>query len=160
MFVVRVLTFDLVFYDKKLLQEFTYLIKKWVNIFLNLNKQCCGSGSAWIRIKLKGRIRIPIKVICWIRIQINFQMTSQNVWNMSLFEHFFKVLSFCLKARIRIRIKVTSRIRIRVQVMRIRNTVYKDVQAPEKASRRLLILWKLILPSLSNLFFSTRIRQN
>ncbi len=29
-------------------------------------------------------------------------MTSQNLWNMSLFEHFFKVLSLYLKARIRI----------------------------------------------------------
>ncbi len=37
----------------------------------------------WIRI----RIRIRIKVISWIRICINLQMTSQNVWNMSLFEH-------------------------------------------------------------------------
>ncbi len=27
----------------------------------------------------------------------------QNVWNMSLFEHFFKVLSLYLEARIRIR---------------------------------------------------------
>ncbi len=58
-------------------------------------------------------------------------MTSQ----MSLFEHFFKVLSLYMEARIRnripikvkgririrIRIKVTSRIRIRIKVMRIRN---------------------------------------
>jgi hypothetical protein len=33
-------------------------------------------------------------------------MTSQNAWKMSLFEHFFKVLSLYLEARIRIRIKV------------------------------------------------------
>jgi hypothetical protein len=45
----------------------------------------------WIRIKLKGRIRIRIKVISWIRILINLQMTSQNVWNTSLFEHFLNV---------------------------------------------------------------------
>jgi hypothetical protein len=66
----------------------------------------------------------------WIR--INLQMTSQNeVWNMSLFEHFFKVLSGTLeplfgsriRIRIRIRIKVTSRIRIRINVMRIHNIV-------------------------------------
>jgi hypothetical protein len=48
--------------------------------------QCCGSGSGCIR--------------------INLQMTSQNVWNMSLFEHFFKVLSLYLEARIRVRIRI------------------------------------------------------
>jgi hypothetical protein len=71
-----------------------------------------------IRIKMKGRIRISIhingiswiqiriKVISWIRIRITLQMTSQNVWKMSLFEHFFKFLSLCyLEARIRIRTK-------------------------------------------------------
>jgi hypothetical protein len=55
---------------------------------------------------------------------------SLPVWNMSLFEHFFKVpqtvLSLYLEARIRIRmrIKVTSRIRIRicVKVMQISNS--------------------------------------
>jgi hypothetical protein len=64
-------------------------------------------------------------------------MTSQNVWNLSLFDYFFKVLSFFLEAkiririkvkgRIRIRIKVTSRIRIqvRIKVMWIRNTAYR-----------------------------------
>ncbi len=45
----------------------------------------------WIRIKLKVRIRIRIriKVISRIRIRIrtNLQMTSQNIWNMRLFEH-------------------------------------------------------------------------
>jgi hypothetical protein len=46
---------------------------------------------------------------------------------MSLFVHFFKILSLYLEARIwiRILIKVTSRIRIRINVIRIRNTVYK-----------------------------------
>jgi hypothetical protein len=34
------------------------------------------------------------------------QMTSQNVWNMSLFEHFFNVLGLYLEFRIRIRIEV------------------------------------------------------
>ncbi len=69
-----------------------------------------------------------------IRIRINLQITSQNVWNMSLFEHFFKVLILYMEARIRICIKVkdririricnkvSSRIRIRINVMRIRNT--------------------------------------
>ncbi len=45
--------------------------------------QCCGFGSAWIRNKVKGMIRIRINVISWIRIwiRINLQMTIQNVWN-------------------------------------------------------------------------------
>jgi len=61
----------------------------------------------WIMIPIKviSWIRIRIKVIRWtlIQIRINLQMTSQNVWNMSLFEHFFKVLSLYLEARIQIR---------------------------------------------------------
>jgi hypothetical protein len=40
----------------------------------------------------------------WIRIRIILQITSQNVWNMSLFEHFFKALSLYWEAKIRIRI--------------------------------------------------------
>jgi hypothetical protein len=44
-----------------------------------------------------------IKTISWIR--INLQMTSQNVWNMSLFEHFFKVLRHYLETMFRIRIE-------------------------------------------------------
>ncbi len=66
--------------------------------------------------RTEGRSRIHIKVISWIRIRINLQMTSQNVWNMSLFEHFFKVLSLYLEARIRICIKLKRRIRIRIKV--------------------------------------------
>jgi hypothetical protein len=42
-------------------------------------------------------IRIRIKVISWIRIRINLQMTSQNERNMSLFKHFFKFLAFIWK---------------------------------------------------------------
>jgi hypothetical protein len=72
------------------------------------------------------RMRIRIKVKSWTRIRIpnNSQATSLNVWNMSLFEHFFKILSLYLQGRIRIRIKVKSwiRIRIGVKVMQIRNT--------------------------------------
>jgi hypothetical protein len=65
---------------------------------------CCGSGSAWIRITVKGRFRIcfmiRINVISWIqiritviswirtRIRINLKMTSQNVWKMSYFSTF------------------------------------------------------------------------
>jgi hypothetical protein len=69
-----------------------------------------------------------IKVISWIRVRINLQMTSQNVWNLSLFKHFVKVLSLYFEARIRIRIririKLTSRIQFRIKVMRIRNIVW------------------------------------
>ncbi len=75
-----------------------------------------------IRIKWKGRIRIRIKVISWIRIRIkvaswirihiSLPTTSQSVWNVSLFEHFFKVFSLYLEARIRIRIIVSSMIQI------------------------------------------------
>jgi hypothetical protein len=36
--------------------------------------------------------------------RFRLQMTSQNLWNMSLFEHFFKGLSLNLNARIWIRI--------------------------------------------------------
>ncbi len=85
-----------------------------------------------LSVYLEARIwvRIRIKVISWIRIRIliNLQMTSQNVWNltmeycMSLFEHFFKVLSLCfgsqdgdpdpqphlVTSRIRIRIRNTA----------------------------------------------------
>jgi hypothetical protein len=45
-----------------------------------------------IKSRIQIRIRIRIKVICWIRIRISLQMTSRNVGNMSLFEHFFKGL--------------------------------------------------------------------
>jgi hypothetical protein len=56
--------------------------------------------------RIRNRIWILMKVISCIRIRIHWQMTSQNVWNMSLFEHFFNVLSLNLEARVRIRIKV------------------------------------------------------
>jgi hypothetical protein len=35
----------------------------------------------------------PLQIEIRIRIRINLQMTSKNLWNMSLFEH-FKDLSF------------------------------------------------------------------
>ncbi len=50
--------------------------------------QCCGSGSGWIRIKLKGRIWIRIKVRSWIRIRINLQTTSQWAY-LSTFSRFW-----------------------------------------------------------------------
>ncbi len=66
----------------------------------------------------------------WIRIRINLQMTNQNVWNISLFTHFSKVLSLYLVARIRIRIKAKSRIRIRIRnriKVTSRNRIYIKV---------------------------------
>jgi hypothetical protein len=70
--------------------------------------------------EIKIKIRIRIKVLSWIQNRINLQMTSQNVWNMRLFEHFFNGLSLYLEARIwiqiRISIRVTSRIRIRIRI--------------------------------------------
>ncbi len=72
------------------------LFKSRETVLLKIeSEECCGSGSAWIRIKLKGRIRIRIKIR--IQIRINLKMTIQNVWNMSLFEHFAKVLSLYWK---------------------------------------------------------------
>ncbi len=78
-----------------------------------------------IRIVLKGRIRIRIKVISWIRIRINLQMTSKNVWKMSLFVHFLKVLSLYLEARLRIRI------RIKVKGIVGSGSASKDKQDPD-----------------------------
>ncbi len=47
---------------------------------------------------------------------VNLQMTGQNVWNMRLFENFFKVLSLSLEARVRICITGKSRIRIQIEL--------------------------------------------
>jgi hypothetical protein len=68
--------------------------------------------------QIKIRIRIRINVISWIwnRIRINSQMTSQNVWNMSLFGHFFKGLSLYLAARIWIRIRIMVKSRTRIYI--------------------------------------------
>ncbi len=81
-------------------QNLPYSIARRLYKIISQN-QCFGSGSAWIRITLKDgiRIRIHIRVISWIRIRINLQMTSQNVWKKSLFEHWFKALSLYLEAR-------------------------------------------------------------
>jgi hypothetical protein len=61
-------------------------------------------------------IRIQLITLMRIRIRNNLQITRQNVRNKSLFEHFFKVLSLYMEARIRIRIKMKGRIRIRIKV--------------------------------------------
>jgi hypothetical protein len=65
--------------------------------------------------QMKFRIRIRIKVISWIQIRIILQMTSQNVWNVSLFFcSLFKGLSLYLEARIWIRIWIRSRVKSRI----------------------------------------------
>jgi hypothetical protein len=66
--------------------------------------------------QIKIRIRIRIKMRSWIRIRIILQMTSQYIWNMSLYEHFFKGLSLYLESRIWIRIRVSIRVKILIRV--------------------------------------------
>ncbi len=70
----------------------------------------------------------PHQSVSCIRIQIILQITSQNVWNISLFEHLFKV--FYLEARIRIRIEVSSRIQIlpsTIQKIKKNHYFYSDL---------------------------------
>jgi hypothetical protein len=43
---------------------------------------------------------LSVEMLLWIQIRINLQMASQNVWNMSLFGHFFEGLSLYSEARI------------------------------------------------------------
>jgi hypothetical protein len=70
--------------------------------------------------QMKISILIRIKVISWlqnrIRIRINLQMTSQNVWNMSLIEHFCKGMNIYLEARIWIRIQIRIRVKSRIWI--------------------------------------------
>ncbi len=87
------------------------------------------SESGWIHIKSKDRIRFCIKVIAgsgsgsaskWkgrirSRIRISLQMPSQNVWNMSILDYFFKILSLYLEARIRPRINMNVKGRIQIR---------------------------------------------
>ncbi len=58
------------------------------------------------------KIRIRINLISWvrnrIRIRINLQITSQNVWNMSLFLALFQGFGLYLEARIWIRIRINK----------------------------------------------------
>ncbi len=81
-------------------------------------------GILWLRkFHLEGRSRIRIRthLIRWIliRIRINLQMKSQNLWKMSLLEHFFKV--FWARIRIRIRKCIQSE-KLDPGLMRICNT--------------------------------------
>jgi hypothetical protein len=74
------------------------------------------NAVSWIRIRIRIKViswirfRIRIKVISWIRILIILKMTSKNVWKMSLFEHFFKVLSLYLEVWIRIRNRTKEKV--------------------------------------------------
>ncbi len=94
------------------------------SLFSYLSCMWCLSGTPtrtvlWIRIriKLKGRIRIrgpdPHQSDKLDADPHQFADDSQNVWNMSLFEHFFKVLSLYLEAKIRVRIKVKGSWKLR-----------------------------------------------
>ncbi len=111
----------------------------------------------WIRTKLKGRIWMRIKVISWVRIRIripiNLQMTSQNVWNTSLFEPFFKGLSLYLEARIRIRIRI--RIRFNVKCKNCKYTRQRKRMVtkifPRERMHTLLPSLSLILSSMLSL---------
>ncbi len=78
----------------------------WIRIIL-VTWTATGSASASNKNQNPDSIRIRFKVISWIRnrIHINFLITSQNVWNMSLFEHFMD-LSFYLQARLWIRARI------------------------------------------------------
>jgi hypothetical protein len=68
-----------------------------------------------IKIRIRISVRIRIQVIRWVRnrIRINLQMTSQNVWDVSLLERFFKGLSLYWEGRIWIRISIRVKSRIR-----------------------------------------------
>jgi hypothetical protein len=96
------------------------LAKIFRGIPLTGKQHCCGSGSAsfWESGSasntnqdpdpLQDLHQIKIRIRIWIRIRLNFQIKSQNAWNTSLFEHFFKSLSPYLEAGIQIRVKVGS----------------------------------------------------
>jgi hypothetical protein len=98
-------------------------------LYINLLYECSlfeSKGPLTCSAKRAGKVSwiwIRDTMISWIRIRIHLQMTNLNVWNISLFGHFFKVLSLYLEARSRIRIKVTKRIRIQV-TSRIRNSTH------------------------------------
>ncbi len=88
----------------------------WIRICIKLKDRI--RNRIHISIKVTSWIRIHIKVICRIRIRIDLQMTSQIVWNMSLFKYFFQDFEplFGSLVRIRIRIKVKGRIQIRIRI--------------------------------------------
>jgi hypothetical protein len=94
----------------KVVDSFFTLMENWIRIRIKVNSRIrisikvkveTGPELLWFRIRIKLKVRIwiririkvvswiRIKVIGWIRIRINLQMTSRNVRNMSLFEHFF-----------------------------------------------------------------------
>jgi hypothetical protein len=94
----------------------------------------------WMRLRIimDPHHIVKLKVRIWIRIRINLQMTSENVWNMSLFEQFFSVLSRYLKARIRIRIRIKVKGRILIRI-RIRIKVKSRIRIHIKMTSRIRI---------------------
>ncbi len=79
--------------------------------------------ATWIRIRSRIRIKkiqICIRVISWIqnqiRIRINLQMTSQNVWSFEPIQYFFKGSSLYLEARIWIWIPIRMRVKSRIRI--------------------------------------------
>ncbi len=81
------------------------LFFKLLSLYLKARIRMRIKGKGWIRIrvpiKVASRIRIQIRILVTsriqIRIRINLQMTSQNVLNMSLFEHFSSFWAFIWK---------------------------------------------------------------
>ncbi len=87
----------------------------WEILANNDFNQCCGSGSPWIHVKQKGRIRIRIiNNLDPDPDPHNLQITNQNVRN-SIWAF---ILGARIRTRIRIHIKVTGRIRIRMRNQR------------------------------------------
>jgi hypothetical protein len=69
-----------------------------------------------------------------------FADDKPKLWNMSLSEHFFKVLTLYLAARIRIRIKVTSRIRILIRIrIKVTSRIRIRIRIPIKVTSRIRI---------------------
>ncbi len=141
---------------------FEHFFKIWAFIWK------LGSGSGFASKWKVGSGSTYIKVTSRIRIGINLEMKSQNVWNMSLFEHFFKVLSLYLEGRIRIRIstkwngririsiKANGRIRIRIciKVIRTRNTeLTKSMFAVSRLSDASFKTTEEIRCTMSSFFF-------
>ncbi len=82
-----------------ILKDYRYLLRCMCCLLVTDQKLCfcqgCGSGSARIRIKLKGSIRnriwVRIKVISWIRIRIDLwsQAKMYGIWAcLALFKSF------------------------------------------------------------------------
>ncbi len=75
-------------------------------VILLSTTQCCGTGSAWIRIKLKDRIRFCVK----------FAEDKQNCMENERIWALFNIWAFCCEARIRIRIRNRIEVKGRIQI--------------------------------------------